>query len=346
MYVHNNNATSAHTGQALQIFQTGSPTVSNLSSNADQWAQDTVTQNNVAGASCNNLNANAPLTPGASGTGTCYVITMAAAQVAIRMTNTGAQAGSPDTFDISVVQIVGYPGGPTPGADSSAGGGTNLDVLQNFTNGITSAPPKILECIQAGVLLGCSPALAISVSSSIGRSVVGSAQTSTATGSDSLAVVQKIQDNQTGLVQPVSQSSTNATASTNTTGTTLPGVQIVTGPATWSVPVQATTASNCSASVAATATTRHCAVGVEACVSATAAQGQLFINLRDGATGAGTVKWNGLIAGALGTFGCVVHEFAGGPICGTINTAMTLELSANTAATNGCALTVRGYDVQ
>lgn len=143
-----------------------------------------------------------------------------------------------------------------------------------------------------------------------------------------------------------SQSSASATSSANATGTTLPGMAVTTGPATWTVAVQATTASNCSASLPATATTRHCAVGVVGCVSDTAAQPQLFLNLRDGATGAGTVKWNVLLDGTAGTSSCIPHEFAAGPICGTINTAMTLEFGAATAATNGCTTTIRGYDVQ
>lgn len=346
IYVHNDNPTSAHTA-TIQVFQTGSTTVSNLSSNADQWVQDTVTQNPAAGASCNSVAANAPTVPGASGTGTCYLISMFAAQIAVKITSATAQAGSPDTFDLSVVQFTGYPGGPAPGADSSAGGGSNFGVLQNFTAGTVSAPPKILECSQGGLLLGCSPAFSLSVSSSVGRNVVASAQTANSTGQDSLSVVQRLTSGNSNATDfPSEQSSTNATASSSTTGTTLPGMQVTTSPAVWSVPVQAASASQCSASVAAVATTRHCAVGVQACAVATIAQTQLFVNLRDGATGAGTVKWNGLIAGTAGTFGCVVHEFAGGPVCGTINTAMTLELGTATAATNGCAVTVRGYDVQ
>lgn len=345
IYVHNDNPTSAHTA-TIQVFQTGSTTVSNLSSNADQWVQDTVTQNPVAGASCNSVAANAPTVPGASGTGTCYLISMFAAQVAVKITNATSQTGSPDTFDLSVVQYVGYPGGPTPGADSSSGGGTSLEVSGAFNATTSNAPPKILNCTQQGILLGCSPAVAISVSGSVGRSVLASAQTANSTGQDSLSVIQRFTNGTNFGDLPSSQSSANATASSNTTGTTLPGMQVTTSPAVWSVPVQAASASQCSASVAAVATTRHCAVGVQACVVATIAQTQLFVNLRDGATGAGTVKWNGLVAGTAGTFGCVVHEFAGGPVCGTINTAMTLELGTATAATNGCAVTVRGYDVQ
>lgn len=151
-----------------------------------------------------------------------------------------------------------------------------------------------------------------------------------------------------GSTSPASikvQSAANAASSSNATGTTLNGMPITTSPANWSVPVQGS-ASNCSASVAATATTQHCATGVEACIVATIAQTQLFVNLRDGATGAGTVKWNAILADTAGIGSCVVHEFAGGPICGTINTAMTLELSGATGAGNGCALTVKGYDVK
>lgn len=147
-----------------------------------------------------------------------------------------------------------------------------------------------------------------------------------------------------GLIPMVSQSSTNATAAGNATGTVLSGMPVVTGPAGWTVPIQSS-AANCSASVAASATTRHCAIGVTMCVVATIAQLQLFVNLRDGATGAGTVKWNGVLANTAGLGSCISQDFSGGPVCGTINTAMTLELSAATGAGNGCASTLRGYDV-
>lgn len=122
IYLHNNNTTSAHTA-TVKVFQTGFAkfTVPTLTSNADFWVQDSVTQSSVASASCNSVAINAPGTPGASGMGTCYVASMYAAQVAIQITGTSLQAGSPDTYDLSIIQQPGYISGPQPGNDSSAG---------------------------------------------------------------------------------------------------------------------------------------------------------------------------------------------------------------------------------
>jgi len=373
VYVHNRNTTSAHNTQTLSMFQTGSTTVSNLSSNADQWAQDKVALNTVAGASCNNVNASAPLVPGASGTGTCYIVTMAAAQVAVKITGSIAQAGSPDTFDLSVVQIVGYPGGNQPGEDSSSAGGANLAQL----NG-TNIPSASAAGTPTGPTSALTPALPVQpvfqfqLNSGVATTApnffnIGCVEAGDVASAGTDRNMYVTCDKNADAVSPAgffdnlpylfngtnwdrnrSQSSANATTA-GSSGSVLPGVSLVTGPAGWSVPVQAASASNCSASQpAGGASVRHCAIGVTMCVSATAAQGQLFVNLRDGATGAGTVKWNGMVGALAATGGtnCTIQEFASGPICGTANTAMTLELSAATAATDGCSATLRGYDVQ
>jgi hypothetical protein len=289
----------------------------------------------------------------------------------VKITGATAQAGSPDTFDLSIVQIVGYPGGTQPGEDSSSGGGANLaqlngsNIVSATSAGIPTGPAAAINPtlpvqsvfqfqLNSGVGAGTAPNFfnigcveqgdVASVGVDRNMYVVCDKNSDSASAIGFINLIPMLMNGVNFGVQK-SQSSANATLS-STPGTVLPGMAVTTNPATWSVPVQAASASQCSATLAASATTRHCAVGVEACLVATAAQAQLFANLRDGASGAGTVKWNGMLAGTAGTSSCVVQEFAAGPICGTINTAMTLELSAATAATNGCATTVHGYDVQ
>lgn len=121
IYLHNNNPSNAHTSQSIQVFTT--PFVStrapSLSQNSDLWVQDTVTQNSTAGASCNNLNANGSAAPGAAGMGSCYVMATFASQVAIKMTGAAAQAGSPDTYDLVVVQEPSVMGSSNPGSPSN-----------------------------------------------------------------------------------------------------------------------------------------------------------------------------------------------------------------------------------
>lgn len=121
IFIRNQNPTSAHNSQTITVFQTpfSQDLAPNLSLNSSRWTQDVVTQNTTANASCNSVAAANDLSPGASGLGTCYVNTMFAAQVAIRITGANSQAGSPDNFDLAIVQETGQPGGQQPGASAS-----------------------------------------------------------------------------------------------------------------------------------------------------------------------------------------------------------------------------------
>lgn len=359
IWILNHNPTTAHNSQAVTLFITDDATAPTLLTASDRWVQAAVIDNSIAGAQCANVAASAPLgAPGVNGKATCYSIGMYTTQAAVRITGAVLGAGSPDTFDIGIVQQPStYPGGPQPGSDSSVGDGIPLQISSTFTEA-AAAPViggRIIECaLTTGALTPCIPTYYSAMMSGNGINIdrpraygLGNEPVTLNTITGIVSVGNWISDgilaNTTSRAK--AQSSVNATAAANSTGTTLTGIQIVTGPAGWTVPVQAATASQCSASVAASATTRHCAIGVTACFVATAAQTQLFVNLRDGATGAGTVKWNGIMADTVGLGTCITQDFSGGPICGTINTAMTLELSAATAATNGCATTLRGYDV-
>jgi len=131
IFIRNLNPTSAHRSQTIQVFQSPfsrdfAPSVSTA---ASRWTQDTVTQNANAGASCNNVNALNDSSPGASGLGTCYVTTMFAAQVAIKITGAAAASGSPDNFDLVIIQETGTPAGQQPGSSSA----TLNPVLQPTT---------------------------------------------------------------------------------------------------------------------------------------------------------------------------------------------------------------------
>lgn len=146
IYLHNNNPSNAHSSQTIQVFTT--PFVSSrapsLTQNSDLWVQDTVTQNSTPGASCNTLNANGSAAPGAAGMGSCYVMATFATQVAIKITGAAAQAGSPDTYDLVVVQEPSAVGSSTPGAP---------------TNGLTTAnsgPAATLPIQVVSDLLGSS----------------------------------------------------------------------------------------------------------------------------------------------------------------------------------------------
>ncbi len=368
IWILNRNTSSAHNTQTVQVFLTDDSTATSLTTQADRWVQAGVTDNSTTGAQCANVAANNPAgAPGANGKATCYTTGMYAVQIAVRITGAAAAGGSPDTFDLGIVQQPSvYPGGPQPGGSDTSGEGTRFATTVNAADDGTSNNTQVkkLSCIPdptsgLPVNFNCVPPFAIMGYSNQGagggswerirtiESILGSGLAAQYTGV--LATIPSFTVDQNFQNSPragAAQSSTNATQS-GTAGTTLPGMQITTGPAAWTAATQAATASQCTASVAAGgAGVRHCATGYSMCIVATAAQTQLFVNLRDGASGAGTVKWNSMVAGTIGNPSCINQEFSAGPICGTAATAMTVELSAATAGTDGCASSIKGYDVQ
>jgi len=146
IFVHNLNPTSAHSSQTVQVFQSpfSQDLAPNLNGNSSSWTQDTVTQNGTTGASCNNVVAKVENAPGAAGLGTCYVTTMFAAQVAIRITGASAQSGSPDNFELAVVQETGTPQGQSPGGSSGSLSSTNsgpsaTSAIQVVSDGTSQA---------------------------------------------------------------------------------------------------------------------------------------------------------------------------------------------------------------
>lgn len=115
-------------------------------------------------------------------------------------------------------------------------------------------------------------------------------------------------------------------------------------PGQWSVtatPVANTAAS--ASKAAGAAAVRHVATSATVCISAVAAQPDLVFNLRDGASGAGTVLWTVRLATpTVGGSLCVTSPPLN--IVGSAGTAMTLESAAAPAATNFATASLTGYD--
>ena len=121
--------------------------------------------------------------------------------------------------------------------------------------------------------------------------------------------------------------------------------------ATWTVVHQPAAATQATASKAAGGAgvshvcTAICATFVVGTTAAGAAS-QVVVNLRDGATGAGTVLWSGVMAlpTAVGS-ACPPIVLSGLNIKGTANTAMTLEFGAAGSTNTFEAVSISGYDI-
>lgn len=118
-------------------------------------------------------------------------------------------------------------------------------------------------------------------------------------------------------------------------------------PGQWAVTSNPAAATQATATKAAGASTvRHVANCVTVGLVAVAAQtAPLVFNLRDGATGAGTVLWSVAFIGQAGVAQPPV-TFCGLNIPGTAATAMTLESAAAPGASNFAFVTLTGTDAQ
>lgn len=128
------------------------------------------------------------------------------------------------------------------------------------------------------------------------------------------------------------------------------GVQAVSSPGNWSI--THTPAANTQATIsrAATASTRHVCTSISATLSAqvAATSGDVQINLRDGATGAGTILWSqtARVGGASSlSADRAIFLLSGLSIFGSVNTAMTLEFSAAGGANIFESVALTGYSV-
>jgi hypothetical protein len=110
----------------------------------------------------------------------------------------------------------------------------------------------------------------------------------------------------------------------------------------WSITNQPATATQATITKAAAPGQRHVATSISAVISAVAAQPAIHVNLRDGATGAGTILWSQTVA--VGAGGVAAIQLGGLNIPGTGGNAMTLETDAAPAATNFASVSLTGYD--
>lgn len=149
----------------------------------------------------------------------------------------------------------------------------------------------------------------------------------------------RVQPNSTGTV--VSASSLTSSSAN--------GAAITEKGPRWSVSSSPAAGSQATASKAAGgAGVRHVADCISFSASAATAPvaTALSVNLRDGATGAGTVIWTYTTAAAASTGELVLpHSICGLAVVGTANTAMTVEFSAGLANLVE-AVNITGYDVQ
>lgn len=115
-------------------------------------------------------------------------------------------------------------------------------------------------------------------------------------------------------------------------------------PGQWSIQQQPAVATQATITKAAVANTRHVCTGLTVCLAAGAtAQTPILVNLRDGATGVGTILWSGTLSAPAN--GCASIPIAGLNIPGSVNTAMTLEFAAAPGAAAQVTVSLQGHDV-
>lgn len=130
---------------------------------------------------------------------------------------------------------------------------------------------------------------------------------------------------------------------TNNVATTSLGAQQVTQLATWDITnTQAGAVQATVSKAAGGGTVRHVATNVTVCRGDTAVAAPALIHLRDGATGAGTIKRSWVI-GVSTTNESKCENIGGLNISGTANTAMTIEFAAAGAATSTSTVSLSGY---
>lgn len=129
------------------------------------------------------------------------------------------------------------------------------------------------------------------------------------------------------------------------------GALLVAAPGQWSVNHVPAAAAQATASRAAGAAgVRNICVTIDATliIPPTVNQPAIQLNLRDGATGAGTILWSRQfgVGAALAAGGQMVVSLSGLNIVGSAATAMTLEFSAAGAATTLQSVAMTGYLAQ
>jgi len=161
----------------------------------------------------------------------------------------------------------------------------------------------------------------------------------TGTISSGIQAVSGLLFNNTAYERPISISSANLSATTST------GAILSVPLSTWSITNTPAAATQATISKAASgAGARHVATSISACTAQTAAgQTPIAINLRDGATGAGTILRTWKIATVLGDSRCI--DISNLSIIGSINTAMTIEFAAAGVAGSEQTVNMSGFSV-
>lgn len=117
------------------------------------------------------------------------------------------------------------------------------------------------------------------------------------------------------------------------------------GPTDWSInnsPAVTTQATISKAAVAGPPNMKHVCTGIYAVLSCVVAQPLISLNLRDGASGAGTILWTEQFIAPAGAL--IIINISDLSIPGGYGNAMTLEWSAAPAATNLESVEMTGYD--
>jgi len=134
----------------------------------------------------------------------------------------------------------------------------------------------------------------------------------------------------------------DSVSGTNNTATTSVGVAQVVNLSTWSVTNSANAGTPSASKALGGGTVRHVATCVSVSVAAAGtAQPAVQVNLRDGATGAGTIIRSWQLAAPANDSASV--DLCGLNISGSANTAMTIEFAAATAAATQASVNLSGY---
>lgn len=135
---------------------------------------------------------------------------------------------------------------------------------------------------------------------------------------------------------------TTSAANLTLGATNLTGSVFTEHPCEWSITHTPALATKATASRAANASGRHVAKFYVACFGAGATGNIVLpVNIRDGATGAGTVLWTIALAMQANGSNCFGQEIT---LIGTTNTAMTIEFTVAGAANTQQVVSLCGYD--
>lgn len=122
------------------------------------------------------------------------------------------------------------------------------------------------------------------------------------------------------------------------------GAALVSAPGDWAIQNQPAAATQATITRAAGAAgVRHVCTSISASLGAVAANGTQILNLRDGASGVGTILWSTRL-GPLVIGTSVDVQIGGLNIVGSAATAMTLEFAAAPGATNFETVALTGHD--